>query len=228
MVNDSRLVDASDERRHVGHAVEEWVFAAWTEAADVGVLSGHRLLGRHAWYWAALVQRGRPLLHVGEWDVVVREHDPMIVKAQALWAEHTVDAPMEQWSIGNETYAAGLDDPAEGLDRAYGIPTPIAFDLEWYATALPAVIDDGYEQVGVVHGRIDVAGQDAIELVEVPAARWHRWGAALDPLPLEAVRAHSGLRAPFAFPDGTTADWVLTSGGWRTRLPARTEVKSSG
>lgn len=216
-VGETTQFAGADEQRHAGAAVEEWVFAGWSANADFGVLSGHRLLGRRAWYWAAVAQRGRPLLHVGEWDVDVRVHDPMIVKAQALWAEHTIEAPMEQWSLGNETYAAALDDPAEALDRAYGIPTPIAFDLEWYATAAVSPIDDGYHQVGVVHGRIDIAGQEPVELVEVPAARWHRWADALGPLTVPSARAHTGLWAPFAFPDGTTTDWVLTPTGWRAR-----------
>jgi hypothetical protein len=35
------------------------------------------------------------------------------------------------------------------------------------------------------------------------------------------VVAHTGLRAPFAFPDGSVADWVLTTRGWNSRPPAR-------
>jgi hypothetical protein len=205
------------ELRHPDALVEEWVFTAWSPAADLGVISAHRLIGRRAWYWAALARRGHRLLHVGEWDVTVREFDPMIVKAQALWAEHTCDDPMRQWSIGNETYAAALDDPADGLHRAYGLPTPIAFDLEWYATAEPAGIADGYEQAGVVHGRLDVAGSPPIELAEVPAHRWHRWGRTLAPIALAPAVAHTGLRAAFTFPDATSIDWVLTGAGWGAR-----------
>jgi hypothetical protein len=211
---------AADEQRHASAAVEEWTFTFWTADGGIGGISGHRLLGRRAWYWAALAQAGEPLLHVAEWDVVVRA-DPRVVKAEALWAEHTCDAPFEQWSIGNETYAAALDDPAEALDRAYGLPTPIALDLEWYATGDPTEIPDGYRQDGVVHGVVEVAGRPRLELVEVPADRTHRWGAALGPLePPEAI-AHLGLRAPFAFPDGTVADWVLTAQGWRKRAGSR-------
>ena len=80
----------------------------------------------------------------------------------------------EQWSVGNETYASALDDPDDALGRAYGIPTPIAFDLEWYATGAASnrrrsCGTDGYEQVGVVHGPIEVLGEPTIELVEIPA-----------------------------------------------------------
>jgi hypothetical protein len=217
-----RVPTARDEAPHPHAAIEEWVFAAWTPDARLGVLSGHRLLGRRAWYWAALAEAGNPLLHVAEWDVAVRP-DPFVVKAHALWAEHTCDDPLRQWSVGNETYAAALDDVDDGLDRAYGAPTPIAFDLEWYATAEPVTVDDGYAQVGVVHGAIDVAGRPRIELAEVPAQRWHRWTAepALGPVPIPFARAHTGVRAAFAFPDGSVADLVLTREGWRSRAPLR-------
>ncbi len=230
-----------EEARHADAAIEEWVFAAWSADGELGVLSGHRIIGRVAWYWAALARRGRPLLHVTDFDVPVRA-DPFIVKGEALWAEHHCVAPLEQWSIGNETYAAALDDPDDALGRAYGDPTPIAFDLEWYATAGPsplepagdrvadrAVVEVGYEQRGVVHGAIEVLGEPTVELAEVPAQRWHRWlvatplkpwsAGALGPLVLPDAVAHTGVRAPFAFPDGSTSDLVLTPRGWNRRAP---------
>ena len=217
--------------RHRHAPAEEWVFTAWVPDATVGVISGHRIVGRTAWYWAALAREGRPLLHVADFDVPVRA-DPFIVKGEALWAEHTRDAPMEQWTVGNETYAAALDDPDEALGRAYGTPTPIAFDLEWYATGgpvaltLPAAPDattPGYEQPGVVHGRIEILGEPPLDVAEIPAHRWHRWtgstdpSAVMGPLVLPEAMAHTGVRAPFAFPDGTRTDWVLTTAGWRER-----------
>jgi hypothetical protein len=215
------------DRRHPDARVEEWVFAAWTPEASVGVISGHRIIGSVAWYWAALGRVGRPLLHITDFEVPVRA-DPFIMKGEAMWAEHFCDAPMEQWTIGNETYAASLDDPTEALGRAYGDPTPIAFDLEWYATSGPSRVDDlagaddGYQQVGVVHGAIEVLGEETIEFAEVPAHRWHRWSPVsdpllLDPLALPVARAHTGVRAPFRFPDATVLDLVLDPSGWHRR-----------
>ncbi len=208
------------DTRHEG-TVEEWVFAAWTADATLGAISGHRIVGTMAWYWAALARAGKPLLHITDFDVPVRA-DPFIVKGEAMWAEHFRDAPMEQWSVGNETYAAALDDPADALGKAYGVPTPIAFDLEWYAAAGPTAIDHGYEQRGVVHGAIEVLGEATIELAEIPAHRWHRWAPvgeaeALGPIPVPVASAHTGLRAPFAFPDDSEVDLVVTPTGWRRR-----------
>lgn len=216
-----------DDGRHLDAAVEEWVFAAWTPDAALGVISGHRIVGRTAWYWAALARVGRPLLHVADFDVPVRS-DPFIVKGESLWAEHVCDEPMQQWTIGNETYASSIDDAEEALGRAYGVPTAIAFDLEWYAATAPTprrsdtiVPGNAYQQDGVVHGTIDVLGEPALELVEVPARRWHRWtsgpNTVLGPLEFSAVVAHAGVRAPFAFPDGAVSDLVLTADGWARR-----------
>lgn len=219
--------------RHHDAPVEEWVFAAWTSDGRLGLISGHRIVGRTAWYWAALAREGSPLLHITDFDVPVRA-DPFIVKGEALWAEHHCDAEMEQWSVGNETYASAIADADEALGRAFGDPTPIAFDVEWYATGEPtplepagerAAVDVGYEQVGVVHGAIDVLGEPTLELVEVPAHRWHRWTVddtgGFGPLALPEVAAHTGVRAPFVFPDGSTSDLVLTPSGWAQRGRAR-------
>ena len=210
----------TDDRPHADATVEEWAFAAWTPDGAAGIVSGHRLVSGGDWYWAALVEEGRPLLHLTEWTVV-RRSDPFIVKAPEMWAEHHCVAPMEQWTVGNEAFAAALDQPDEALGRGYGVPTPMAMDLEWYATGEVEPIDDGYHQVGVLHGLVELQGRPNLQLAEIPAKRWHRWSTdptgAMGPVVLEPVVAHTGLRAPFAFPNGTVSDWVLTSAGWRTR-----------
>lgn len=196
--------------------MEEWLFTCWTADATAGIVSGYRIVApTRGWYWAALARAGRPLLHVAEWDVPLRS-DPLLVKAAGLWAEHICDDPFRQWTVGNETYAAALEDPDEALGRAYGTPTAVAFDLEWYATAAPEGITSGYEQAGEVHGVVEFGAEPALHLDGVPAWRAHRWGLGLAPVTRPAAVAHVGLRAPFAFPDGTVSDWVLTPAGWQS------------
>ena len=211
----------TDELPRPGATIDEWLFAAWTDDASVGVLSGHRVLGSVAWYWSAVVEVGYPVLHLTEWGVRVRA-DPFIVKAPEMWAEHHCVAPFEQWSIGNEAHFSALDDPEEMLGRQYGVPTPMASDLEWYASADPTVIADGYQQAGVVHGEIELLDRPNIVFVETPGFRWRRATDAdrLDPVEVEPIVAHTGLRAAFEFPDGSVVDWVLSRQGWRSRLPA--------
>ena len=134
-----------------------------------------------------------------------------------------------RWSSGrsaNETYAAALDDPDDALGRAYGMPTPIAFDLEWYATA-PAGRPVGRRRLRAgrrrARRRSSCAGG---------AARTDRGaGAPLAPVgrPRSArsccrtAFAHTGVRAPFAFPDGTspTGCSPRTAGGRVLRVSAR-------
>lgn len=207
-----------DERPHDAATIDEWVFAAWTPDGTVGFISGHRLMGQVAWYWSAIVEAGHPLLHLTEWEVRVRA-DPFVVKAPEMWAEHHCVSPMRQWSIGNEAHAAALDEPDEALGRGYGVPTAMASDVEWYAIGGATEIADGFEQIGVAHGEIELLGRPNVDLVEVPAHRWRRWtdSDALDPIRLPGVVAHTGLRAPFAYPDGGVSDWVLTNDGWRSR-----------
>jgi len=216
-----------DDLPHPDAAEEEWVFACWTPDVTTGLVTGYRRrAGRTAWYWAALAAVGQPLLHVTEWEVPARA-DPLLVKAHGLWAEHVCEAPMQQWTVANETYAVALDDPADALGRGFGAPTAIAFDLEWYAAGPPAPIDDGFTQDGVVHGVVERPG-GPLALTEVPARRWRRWGAALSVLALPAAYAHAGVRTAFAFPDGASADWVLTPDGWRSPRPQGTDVGAAG
>jgi len=218
---------ARDEMPHPEAGCDEWVFAAWSADGHIGVVSGHRIIGTAAWYWFGLVEQGRPLLTITEWDLRLRS-DPFTVKAPEMWAEHHCIAPMEQWTVGNEAHAVALDEPEEALGRAYGVPTPITTDLEWYAIGPPADtlgadgLANGYQQDGVVHGLIELLDRPNIELTEIPARRWRRWTPAdqvdLPPLQLDSVVAHTGLRLPFAFPDGSVSDWVLTTQGWRSRI----------
>lgn len=207
-------LEERDDLPHADAVAEEWVFTTWLPDATGALVIGYRLRsGRPAWYWAALARAGHPLLHVIEWGVP-RRSDPLLVKAPGLWAEHVCEVPMQQWTVANETYAVALAEPTDALGRAYGAPSALACDLEWYATAAPRLERDGFHQDGVVHGTIELPGEP-LNLAETPARRWRRWGDLCGPVELPAAYAHTGVRAPFAFPDGTTADWVVTPDGWR-------------
>ena len=226
---------AADEGPHAGSLHEEWMFDFWAPDGSVGGVMGYRLVGRSdAWYWWALARAGEPVLHVTEWTIP-RRADPMIAKAQAMWAEHVCEAPFEQWTLGNETYAVALDDPDEGLGRAYGVAVPIASDLEWYATAPVVAIVDGYEQRGVVHGVVELSS-GRLELDELPAHRTHRWST--DPLPgrradrlrpprptgtvpaARRQRARSGARIGWVASAKLSASWPTNATSSRTSTPA--------
>jgi hypothetical protein len=231
----------ADELAH-STRVEEWTFSCWAADGSLGLVTGYRLVGGHqAWYWWAVARRDEPLLHVTEFDIP-RRSNPLLAKAEAMWAEMVCESPFAQWTVGNETYAVALDDPDEALGRAYGEAMPVAMDLEWYATrqteSLPVLrpsspaspdLDSparrsrqasevtGYQQSGTVHGRIELA-TGSIELVELAAHRTHRWTSGnMAPHVYPAALAHFGLRAPFRLPDNSVIDLVLTPAGWRCR-----------
>ena len=91
----------------------------------------------------------------------------------------------------------------------------------------PGVVRHGgaTRRAGRVHpGRCRPRRRRAVRWAGAPrrgaGRRWRRWGEALGPLDLPDAYAHTGLRAPFAFPDGEVVDLVLTPDGWRSRAPA--------
>lgn len=206
----------TDEFPHELSTCEEWTFEWWSGDGAIAGYTSYRLVGRsRIWYCWALWRRDRPLLHVTEFDIS-RRSNPMIAKASSLWAEYTCDSPFEQWTLGNETYAVELEDPAEALGRAYGHAVPIASDLEWYATRDAVSIADGYFQEGRLLGTVETI-EGRVELVDMLAARSHRWtrSGSLRELDTREAVAHLGPRLPFRFPDDTVRDLVLTPSGLR-------------
>ncbi len=210
---------AAEEGRHDAVAAEEWTFTFWSPDGASGgvVLLRHDRVGKRTGYWSALVRAGAPLLHVSDWDAPLPAAG-LSVRSPGLWADHTCEAPFEQWTVVNETYAVALDDPADVLDRAYGTAAPLALDLEWYAAGPAGDLTDGYEQAGEVHGVVEL-GEGPLALDGVPAHRTHRWGVVLGPPAFPLALAHLGPRAPVRLPGGDVLDLVLTSDGWRQREP---------
>ena len=208
-------VSERDERYHPDALEEEWSFAWWSR--DEGGFTSYRLRrDATAWYCWAWWRRGRPLLHVVEFDVI-RRADPMIAKAEAMWAEFTCESPLRQWTLGNETHAVELDDPGEALGRVRGTLVPMASDLEWYAEGAPESRADGYTQRGVIVGDVET-DEGPVAIVETASVRAHRWSdRPLDHEWIPLVTAHLGPRLPFAYPDGRVLDLVLTPNGWCRR-----------
>ena len=214
----SRL-GVADEGRHEAGAdpwwVETWIFDLWLPDGSLGAFTWLTLLPgrRRAWYWSVLAGARRPLLHVADLAIPLPARG-LRVRTTGLWADHHCEAPFEQWTVQNECYAVALDDPNEALGRAYGTSTPIAMDIEWYASASAVAADEGYTQAGEVHAVIELAS--GVVSVEGRGAREHRWGRLT--LPTTAPAA-TGWRAPIRLdgPSGPVGiERVLTPDGWET------------
>jgi hypothetical protein len=199
---------AADEGVHAASAAEEWTFAFWLPDGSCG---GYTSLVRNeagVSYFAALVRVGEPLLHVSDLGgPPLRSVDHLIVKSEGLWAEHICEDPFTQWTIANETYAVALDDPDDVFGRPYGTPTPIAFDLEWYATGDATSVLAGYQQTGTVEASIEVPGGPITG--EFMAIRSHRWGN----WSWMSAEANGGLRAPVLLNE-IRHERTLASKGW--------------
>jgi hypothetical protein len=211
----------ADEHRHVPGSdpwwAECWTFDAWTTDARSGVYTSVVLLPnqQRAWYWCALVRPGRPLVTVVDLDQTLPVSS-LRLRRGSLWADHTCEEPFEQWTVVNETYGVALDDPDEALRRVHGEQTPIAFDLEWYATGPAEPLPDGYEQPGEVHGVVELKS-GPLDLVG-PGRRSHWWGVR-DWFGAGWGEPVDGIRAPVLIDGGdgrrAALERVLTTGGWR-------------
>jgi hypothetical protein len=205
----------ADERAHVPGPEpwwqETWVFDFWTDDGLGGFTWLTLLNGlRRAWYWAALVQPGRPLLYLADVDVPLPTTG-LELRSEGLWASHDCEAPFEQWTVANEAYAVALEHPDEALGRGYGRPEPVAFDIEWYA-ASPAVAlsgTSGYAQAGTVDAVIEL-GQGRLE-VEASSRRRHWWGRPPVGEPAEGLRVALRLGED---PYGAVVVRALGIGGW--------------
>ena len=143
---------------------------------------------------------------------------PGLVKGELLWAEHLCESPHRQWTVSNESRAAAVDDPLEIARTGFGVPTPVASDLEWYATAGAVPLDSGtgYQQVGVMHGVVEVLGRSTIDLEEVSAWRCHRWWSVdgKPPSTLLPTRSDQEVDAVIAGPEQSHVALGLDADGW--------------
>jgi hypothetical protein len=212
----------ADELRHPDAPVESWWW--WGRAAPpavdqeglTGLFVGLELRGARFDYWAGLVREGEPYLYVEELDGTGLRQG-LEIKPPEMWAGHDCDDPFRQWSLGNEAHGVLLDDPIEAWRRAHGVPVPVTFDVEWYATGDPAPIDGvpaerGYRQPGEVDARVELL--EGVVEIEGPAERVHVWGAPFVPSAFAMPTDDRGLRAPYRRSDGTNVDQVLTSTRW--------------
>ena len=176
---------------------------------------GLELRGQRYDYWAGLVRVGQPYLYIEELDGNDLRSG-LEIKPSEMWADHVCDDPFQQWSVSNEAHGVLLDDPTEAWRRAYGDPVPATFDIEWYASALPAPLvgpGSGYSQAGEIDCQIELL--TGLLAFTGPARRMHCWGAPH--VPLSMAMPVSDLRAPYRRSDGVNVDQVLTDQWWCSR-----------
>lgn len=189
------MVDPSDESRHDPDGEALWnesYYLDWFDEA--GTIGGYVRLGfvpnlggrsggaGTVWYWACLVEEGRPLVTVVDHDVdAPRDNRSLEIRHDGLWADHSVAEPLQRMTCDLESFAVRLDDPADVYRGARGERVPFGFELDWHtdggAYQWPAVTPR-YEIPCRVEGRVRV-GDREID-VDGWGQRDHSWGAARD------------------------------------------------
>jgi hypothetical protein len=157
---------------------ESWYFDFSTREGDLG---GYVRLGLYpnlgvAWYWACLVGEGRPLVTVIDHNVALPTGRSLEVRADGLWADHTVETPFDHMSLGCEAFAVQVDDPAEVYGDLRGDRVPFGLDLEWETDGgvYPWIGTTRYEVPCTVHGEI-LVGDEQIDFDGI-GQRDHSWG----------------------------------------------------
>lgn len=179
----SHTPSPADEQRHAPGS-EAWWNESWyfDFATTDGTLGGYVRLGLYpnqgaAWYWSCLVGEDRPLVTVVDHTVALPGAGSMEVRAEGLWADHTVEVALDHMTLGCEAFAVSLDDPVAMYGDARGDRVPLGLDLEWETDGGAYLYPPGttrYEIPCRVHGRVQV-GEEAIE-VDTVGQRDHSWG----------------------------------------------------
>ncbi len=176
------IVPAADEAGHEPGTEEFWSESYYLDFFDAerGVAGYVRLglcrgLGT-AWYWACLVGPGRPLVTVIDHEVALPTGSSREIRAEGLWADYTVETPLDHVTVGVEAFAVGVDDPAEVYGDLRGDRVPFGLDLEWETDGgtypYPGV--SRYEVPCRVHGTV-LVGQEEIA-IDGWGQRDHSWG----------------------------------------------------
>lgn len=172
-----------DEARHRPDPEQ----TAWEESWDLdfttadGDLGGYVRLALHphrrrAWFWAALVGQGRPLVTVVDHEIAPPRGPDLDVRAEGLWSSLTCETPLEHWSVGLEAFGVAIDDPAETWRSLRGVRTALGLDLEWETVGPPSTVPQpvGYHLPCLVHGEV-LVGAEVIAF-DGWGGRSHVWG----------------------------------------------------
>jgi hypothetical protein len=215
-----------DEHRHLPGLDRAWGESWYHDfASSDGAYGGWVRLGLYpnlgaAWYWAAIVRPGEPLVLISDTTAACPERDaPLAVETAAFHTSWHCSEPLMAWRITGEGTARTYANPADVF--VPGHPgdgdVPLRYALEWRgaSVAFPYAATTRYEQAAWVSGDVAV-GDDHFD-VYCPGQRDHSWGNRVWSFPwlwtaghLPAGRWFHGVRVlvpgPTAFQTGFVAE----------------------
>lgn len=173
----------ADERPHRAGTGRNWEESWYLDfVAGDGRLAGYVQLTLRpaegtAWFWAAMVGGGPPLVTVRDHEVPRPTGRGLEVRSSGLWTELVCETPLDHWSVGLEAFGVALDDPLEAWGRERGDPWALGLDVEWEGagpcTPWPAG-RSGYWQGCTAHGDV-LVGAERFAL-DGAGTRVHLWG----------------------------------------------------
>lgn len=175
----------SDEHRHLPGTDVSWGESWYHDfAASDGTYGGWVRLGlypnlRVAWYWAAFVRPGRPLVLISDTTAPCPPRDgPLSLRTERLTTDWECVEPLMAWRIRGEGRARTYTIPAEVFrpDSVGDGDVDVRYDLEWRAAAVafPYTATTRYEQAAWVQGDVAIDGEHVD--VYCPGQRDHSWG----------------------------------------------------
>lgn len=179
----------TDEFRHLPGTDPAWGESWYHDfAASDGSAGGWLRLGLYpnlgvAWYWAAFVRAGRPLVLLADVGAPCPDRSvssgPSIEVAHGGWSTHwECVEELQSWRIRGTGRARTFADPADVFtpDHPGDGDVDLHYDLEWRAAApaYPYPVTTRYEQSAWINGSVTIAGETLD--VFCPGQRDHSWG----------------------------------------------------
>ncbi|TDD63586.1 hypothetical protein E1293_42945 [Actinomadura darangshiensis] len=248
-------LEPADEDLHAPGPETLWNESYYFDfAAPDGSIAGYVRLGLYpnwdrAWYWAALVRQGEPLLLVADNDAPLPKPGTADVRTGAYTATQRITEPFGPAEVTLDGTASILPDPTAAYgDHAAAETTRLTFDLRWDTVSgvYPYKDIPRYEIPCTVSGTVTAGGETIA--IDAHGERDHSWGERDwwkvswlwtsgrlgDGTFVHGMQANVGFPLPwpcFAVPpggeiehrDGFTAETSFAAG-----LPARSRLRYPG
>ncbi len=175
----------SDEQRHLAGTDRSWGESWYHDfAASDGSYGGWLRLGLYpnlgvAWYWAAIVRPGQPLVLISDAAAPCPAGDgPLTVRTDRYVTTWECTEPLMAWRIHGQGRARTYENPADVFDPDHpgDGDVELQYDLEWRGAAVifPYQMTTRYEQAAWVQGTVGIGGEHID--VYSPGQRDHSWG----------------------------------------------------
>lgn len=174
-----------DEGRHLPGTGPEWGESWYHDfASSDGAYGGWLRLGLYpnlgvAWYWAAIVRAGEPLVLISDTTAPCPPRDAALaVQTSRYSTAWECTEEMRSWRITGSGAARTYTNPADVFTPGHkgDGDVELTYDLEWRGAApvFPYTATTRYEQAAWVQGDVGIAGEHLD--VYCPGQRDHSWG----------------------------------------------------